>query len=660
MRFQQILITRYNVALSAAAAAAIDPFSSDWMAHRDLLFRRYCVASVCNQTHREFDWFVLFHPDTPRGYLDFIDGVAVPIPARTTGEGIGIIQREHIRSDTVVASRMDNDDAIAAHFMRQVKVTVDGALRDGFGGGRPFLVSFRNGIVAHSPSGRWRSHSHPSAPFLTLVEPLTAAESWISPLGIDHNDALDMFPVISVDNKEPAWAMVVHERNLNNRSLWGPSTIAHGKLPTFPRLFPRHPDGAVLAASAVRAMAQQGRRVARWAFRRARSLALGLRRAPPGLATTGAAEPRPLDQHALPDRATPASLAKLRGQPLEADAGNPASAPWPSVDVVIPVRNGARFIQACLDSVRAQTLPPRSVVVVDDGSTDDTPDILERNAAHWPKLHMLRTNPRGASHARNTGIATSAAPFVAFLDSDDVWHPEKLERQMSLFHQPQVGFVHCGMVQIDQHGDPLPGARIYAPSKQGDVLRPMLEDFYHIIGSASAVVARRALIVKAGGFDETLMCGEDLDLWLKLAQLSHVEYVTDALVSLRVHSGSTCRNAIRRNPELVLFQRLKIWNKWIHHVADRRRVIETFRHEAATVGRTNAFRHRPDFGLYGRLKRSNLELAKRLFSSRRDYLHAMSPLPPAYERAKLLVARHLILRSRLLLGFCRALGKFQD
>jgi hypothetical protein len=154
MRFQQILITRYNVALSAAAAAAIDPFSSDWMAHRDLLFRRYCVASVCNQTHREFDWFVLFHPDTPRGYLDFIDGVAVPIPARTTGEGIGIIQREHIRSDTVVASRMDNDDAIAAHFMRQVKVTVDGALRDGFGGGRPFLVSFRNGIVAHSPSGR--------------------------------------------------------------------------------------------------------------------------------------------------------------------------------------------------------------------------------------------------------------------------------------------------------------------------------------------------------------------------------------------------------------------------------------------------------------------------------------------------------------------------
>jgi len=247
MRFQQILMTRYNMELSAAAEAGIDPFSSDWMAHRDLLFRRYCAASVHNQTYRDFDWFILFHPDTPRRYFDFLDGFAIPILARTTGEGIGIIQREHIRSDMVVASRMDNDDAIAAHFMQQVKVTVDGALRDGFGGGQPFLVSFRNGIVAHSPSGRWCSRSQRSAPFLTLVEHLAAGESWMSPLGIDHNDAPNMFPMISVNNKESAWALVVHERNISNRALWGPATIAQGKLQAFPRSFPRHPEGAVMA-----------------------------------------------------------------------------------------------------------------------------------------------------------------------------------------------------------------------------------------------------------------------------------------------------------------------------------------------------------------------------------------------------------------------------
>jgi glycosyltransferase involved in cell wall biosynthesis len=275
---------------------------------------------------------------------------------------------------------------------------------------------------------------------------------------------------------------------------------------------------------------------------------------------------------------------------------------------------------------------------------------------------MIRTDPRGTSHARNVGIADARAPFLAFLDSDDVWHPEKLERQMSLFDRDdsRVGFVHCGIAQIDHLGDPLPGARIYSPSKRGDVLRPMLEDFYHITGSASAVVARRDLVLKSGGFDETLMCGEDLDLWLKLAQLSHIEYVPDALVSLRVHSKNTCSTAVRRNPELVLFQRLKIWNKWIRRVADGSRIIDEFRREAAAVGRANALGQNPDFGLYGRLKQSNLELARRLFASRRDYLHIMSPLSPTYDRVKLLIARHLILRNRALLRLFRALGKFRD
>lgn len=470
--------------------------------------------------------------------------------------------------------------------------------------------------------------------------------------------------MICIDNKEPAWALVVHERNISNRVLWGPATISHGKLRSFPRSFPRHADAAVMSASIVLAIARQGCRILRWGFRRARSLALGWQRTPADQATTGesGAETRHLDPNGPPDGPTPTAPKQMRSQPEPAEVGNTATASQQCVDVVIPVRNGARFIGACLDSVRVQTLPPSSVIVVDDGSTDDTPDIVERYAAHWPNLRMLRTEPRGTSHARNVGIAGARAPFVAFLDSDDVWHPEKLERQMSLFHpdDPRVGFVHCGMTQIDDRGDPLPGARIYAPSKRGDVLRPMLEDFYHIIGSASAVVARRDLVLKAGGFDETLMCGEDLDLWLKLAQLSHIEYVPDALVSLRVHSRNTCSAAVRRNPELVLFQRLKIWNKWIRHVADRSRIIDTFRREAAAVGRTNALGENPDFGLYGRLKRSNLELATHLFASRRDYLHIMSPLSPAYDRAKLLIARHLILRNRVLLRFFRALGKFHD
>src|SRR5260370_40769359 len=93
---------------------------------------------------------------------------------------------------------------------------------------------------------------------------------------------------------------------------------------------------------------------------------------------------------------------------------------WP-VDVVIPVRNGARYIACCLDSIMAQTMPARATIVVDDGSTDDTAAIVEGYMGRWPALQLVRTRKRGLPHARNTGMANSQAPFVAFLDTDDVW-----------------------------------------------------------------------------------------------------------------------------------------------------------------------------------------------------------------------------------------------
>jgi glycosyltransferase involved in cell wall biosynthesis len=331
------------------------------------------------------------------------------------------------------------------------------------------------------------------------------------------------------------------------------------------------------------------------------------------------------------------------------------------VDVVIPVRDGARFIEACLDSVRAQTLQPNAVIVVDDGSTDETAEILNRYAARWTKLHVIHSEPRGVSHARNLGIAASQAPFVAFLDSDDVWRLEKLERQVSLFAAgtPQLGFVHCACTQVDETGSPVPGAKMYWPSRRGDVLQAMVGEFYPILGSASAVVARRELVVQVGGFDESLTCGEDHDLWLKLAHVSHVDYVPDVLVSLRVHARNSCSQAVAINPELVLFQRLKIWSKWVDRLADSSPVVKAFRREAVVVGVANVLKRNPDFGLYGRLQRSDLKLARRLFKSRLDYFLIASRISMAYERAKSVIARHLIIPNPLLLRCCQRFGKFK-
>jgi glycosyltransferase involved in cell wall biosynthesis len=348
-------------------------------------------------------------------------------------------------------------------------------------------------------------------------------------------------------------------------------------------------------------------------------------------------------------------------EPSRLAAPAPAAASPPSqIDVVVPVRNGAPFIEACLDSIRAQTLQPDAVIVVDDGSTDETPALLQAYAARWPRLALIRSGPRGISHARNLALKASQATFIAFLDSDDIWAPDKLEHQMALFapDRPQLGIVHCACVQIDEHGHAFRGGRTFSPTRRGDIFQDMIETFYPIV-APSTVIARRDLIMKVGAFDETLTCGEDLDLWLRLARVSHVDYVAASLVGLRVHANNSCSRAVAINPELVLFQRLRIWNKWIDQVADRTRILAQFRREAASVGVDNVMRRHPEFGLYRRLRRSDNDLARSLVDPPYRYLQIFPRLSRMTERLKVLIAKRLILRSRFLLRLCQRVGKFE-
>jgi len=331
-----------------------------------------------------------------------------------------------------------------------------------------------------------------------------------------------------------------------------------------------------------------------------------------------------------------------------------------AVDVVIPVRNGERFIEACLDSIRSQVLQPDAVIVVDDGSTDRTLSILSTYQQRWEKLQVIRSDPRGVSHARNLGLAACTAPYVAFMDSDDVWLPEKLKRQISLFQESssKVGLVHCAFVQIDESGNALPNGRVYSPTKRGNVLQAMLSEFYHILGP-STVVARRELVLRLGAFDETLTIGEDLDLWLRLAHASDVDYVPEVLASLRSYPESSFSRAVADNPELVFFQRLKIWSRWLHLVPDKKPVIEAFRKEALAVSAANVVRRRPSFGFYGRLRRSGLPLSNCLFKTRWDYYGTLSRVAAIDVRIKTLIAKHVIFKSPVLLRLCKKFGKCQ-
>ena len=254
---------------------------------------------------------------------------------------------------------------------------------------------------------------------------------------------------------------------------------------------------------------------------------------------------------------------------------------------------------------------------------------------------------------------------MAFVDSDDIWLPEKLARQVALFtpDRPQLGLVHCGLRHIDEHGNPLRDAPDWMPSKRGDIFSAMLNEFY-LIAAPSSVVARRDLVMKVGGFDESLVLSEGRDLWMRLARLSHVDYVPDILICSRNHRENTYALARKNDPELVLFQQLRIWNKWFDDIGDMDTVRRFFRAEALSTSISMMLRLKPDFGLYGRLARSEMRIATRLFSDPWDYIRGLlrfiAPRVSPAARIKRAVAARLILPNTRLLRLAQKFGRFRN
>jgi len=302
-----------------------------------------------------------------------------------------------------------------------------------------------------------------------------------------------------------------------------------------------------------------------------------------------------------------------------------------AVDVVIPVRDGARYLRQCLDSVMTQTRPVRAVVAVDDGSTDATPDILADYQQRWPGLDVVRTGKRGLPHARNSGIARCRAPFVAFLDSDDVWAANKMERQLDLFaaRGSTVGFVYCGYNLIDEQGGPSP-TRATAPTLRGDALDDLLLGGNLISGSGSAVVVRRSLLEQTGGFDERLTFAEDWDLWLRLAELSRVDFVPEPLVAIRLHRESMQHRKTRHRLKQQLLQRLRVLDRWYLRGKLPPALPPQIRKDVVSIAIGEIWRA-PLAGwlhaweLIADLKRSESSLARSLFSSRADFFREFPP-----------------------------------
>jgi len=213
------------------------------------------------------------------------------------------------------------------------------------------------------------------------------------------------------------------------------------------------------------------------------------------------------------------------------------------ISVVIPAHNVERYIRETLASVLRQTHPDLEVVVVDDGSTDQTAVIVKSVADQDRRVRLIRTTNLGVSAARNLAISSSQGRFIAPIDADDIWHPEKLARQFAIMRAsgPEVGVIYCWSMGIDEFN------RVILPTWNnsvavGNVLRDIV--VRGIAGNGSTPLIRRNYIDAVGGYDTKLKLCEDWKFYTALAGVCEFAVVPEYLTGYRFRTDSASMNVL--------------------------------------------------------------------------------------------------------------------
>lgn len=209
----------------------------------------------------------------------------------------------------------------------------------------------------------------------------------------------------------------------------------------------------------------------------------------------------------------------------------------PLVSVIIPAYNSAHYLTGAVDSILAQTFTDFEILVIDDGSTDDTGQVMARYGA---PVRYIRQPNSGVAAARNRGIAESQGRYVAFLDADDTWMPQKLERQVrALEAGGGSGVCYSAFTVVNSDLK-------FLFNRHSQRQATALEDLLlrgNVVGSICTVLCERSLLENAGGFDPAFSQCADWDLWVRLAVQTEFLYVDEPLVTYRQHDASMSRNA---------------------------------------------------------------------------------------------------------------------
>lgn len=216
------------------------------------------------------------------------------------------------------------------------------------------------------------------------------------------------------------------------------------------------------------------------------------------------------------------------------------------VSVVIPTyKREPHIIQRAIDSVKKQTYDNIEIIVVDDSPSDwDGRAAVKKKFAEMNDVsvkYFQHDKNYGACRARNTGAEKAEGEFLAFLDDDDEWLPEKIEKQVQLMDQFEL--VYCLAVTVFDNGETEPFSNEFA---QGRLYNQLL--FKNIVGSTSLGIVKKDVFFEVGGFDNSILSSQDYDLWLRISQKYNIGCVNEVLVKYNAHEGER----ITSNPQKKL------------------------------------------------------------------------------------------------------------
>jgi len=227
----------------------------------------------------------------------------------------------------------------------------------------------------------------------------------------------------------------------------------------------------------------------------------------------------------------------------------------PTVSVIIPTYNRAHLVARAIQSVLDQTYQDFELIIVDDGSTDNTEEVIKGFQQKDSRIIYLEHDQnKGGSAARNTGIKASRGEYIAFLDSDDECLPEKLGKQIVHLNNNYINaFIsYTGYFKIDDKGD----SSVFKPTKHGNIYNDQLWEDH--VSPTSAVMVKRNCFEEVGLFDESLPARQDYDMWLRLSQYYIFDYIIEPLVVIHNTNKDTISSNIiaRKKGENLI--RLKI------------------------------------------------------------------------------------------------------